>query len=148
MAGARTQCGVARGRGRERAGPGGVGAAARGHALLGCHMGEVKIITGGALGKVSGNLISALKKPPSLRGEGGGAGWVKGEGARAQPLPVAAHKAGRRNAHHGARGAHHEHGPVVQVVVLQPHGDALGRALGELCEGRMGGARMRERDSS
>ena len=56
-----------------RAGWGG-GPPPGGHALLGCHMGEVKIITGGALGKVSGNLISALKKPPSLQrvGEGWG----------------------------------------------------------------------------
>ena len=35
------------------------------HALLGCHISDTKNISGGWLGKVSGNFISALKKPPS-----------------------------------------------------------------------------------
>ena len=40
-------------------------AAAQAHALLGCHISDTKYISGGWLGKVSGNFISALKKPPS-----------------------------------------------------------------------------------
>ncbi len=35
------------------------------NALLGCHISDTKNISGGWLGKVSGNFISALKKPPS-----------------------------------------------------------------------------------
>lgn len=50
--------------------------AVAGHdALLGCHMGVMKRMTGGELGKSSGNFSSALKNPPSLqhsqRGEKG-----------------------------------------------------------------------------
>jgi hypothetical protein len=42
------------------------------NAPFGCHISETKRISGGLLGKSSGNLISALKKPPSLRGEEAG----------------------------------------------------------------------------
>ena len=43
------------------------------HALLGCHIGDWNVIVGGAFGKSLGNLSSARKKPPSLRGSFNGA---------------------------------------------------------------------------
>ena len=125
------------------------------NALLGCHMSLVNFISGGWLGKSSGNLSSALKKPSSLtrgtaehasHGEHGPrqAAWGSAGHSSANTVyhskPRPRLRAGPlcsvQNALVCADRAHDHDVPLEQVVILQPHADALWRRFVHLCARR------------
>lgn len=143
---------------------------ARCHALLGCHMGVTKRISGGELGKSSGNLSVALRKPPSLQrrhGRGVARGTAarlvaaaRAEAARRDSTPcdtadgwhqhhmlhAARGSAAPRNSQERARRPNNQNLPLKEVVVLGAHRNALRWALHQLCSaggGRRRGERVR-----